>query len=73
MEREHGIIERGKITAVSEDGYSVASIDRYGIETPPLKALEYGQSGGSVPTYSVGETVYYFVFRDGTGRIICAI
>ena len=67
MEREHGIIERGKITAVSADGYSIASIDRYGIETPPLKALEYGQSDGSVPTF------YYFVFRDGTGRIICAI
>ena len=73
MDREKGIIERGKIVAVSEQGYSVASLDRDGIETPPLKALEDGQANAAAPGYTVGTRVYYFIFSDGTGRIICAI
>jgi len=73
MEHERGIIERGKVTAVSANGYTVASLDRDGIETPPLRPMQYGQSGGTVPEYAVGNRVYYFIFKDGTGRIICAI
>ena len=73
MEREHGIIERGKVIETATTGYRIASLDRDGIETPPLKPIESGQNSGETPTYNVGDMVYYFIFRDGTGRIICAI
>ena len=63
MERT-GKIERGIIKAASKDGYTIASYDREGIETPPLMPLEE-------ETYSVGDKVYFFYFHDGTGRIIC--
>ena len=58
---ERGAIERGEIAEVSGNGYIVMSLDRDGITTPPLDE----------ETYSVGDKVYYFYFRDGTGRIIC--
>ena len=73
MERERGIIERGKITDVSENGYSIASYDRDGIITPPIRQVEWGKSSDQMPQYEVGDEVYYFIFHDGTGRIICAI
>ena len=71
MERERGVIERGKVIEVAESGYRIASLDRDGIETPPIKPIESGQ--GITPVYAVGDNVYYFFFHDGTGRIICAI
>lgn len=67
MERERGIIERGMILEKTDDGYKIASIDRDGIEIPPIKPLEDGQ------TYAAGQKVYYFAFGDGTGRIICGL
>lgn len=67
---DKGIIERGKITTITDGGYSVSSLDRDGIVTPPLKAIQYGQSSGTLPNYKVGDRVYFFVFSDGTGRII---
>lgn len=67
MERECGIIERGEIMETVQDGYRIVSFDRDGITTPPLKPLEEGQ------TYSDGDKVYYFIFKDGTGRIICKL
>mgnify|MGYP006873098553 CR=1 FL=1 len=63
-EPEKGIIERGKIISAEAGGYVIASIDRDGIETPPLAALHSGE------TYSAGDHVYYFIFGDGTGRIL---
>lgn len=65
MEREKGIIERGTVLEAQDGGYTVASLDRDGITTPPLKALEEGA------VFNSGERVYYFIFSDGTGRIIC--
>lgn len=67
MERERGVIERGQVVETGANGYAIQSLDRDGIKTPPLKALEEGQS------YSVGDKVYYFIFKDGTGRIISGI
>ena len=67
MEREHGIIERGEVIEVKTGGYVIASADRDGIITPPLGPLESGHS------YSVNDKVYYFIFKDGTGRIICKL
>lgn len=59
-------IERGIITAVEDDGYVIVSYDRKGIVLPPLKGYDDA-------TYTVGDKVFYFVFHDGTGRIICGL
>ena len=57
------LIERGTISCVAEGGYTVASMDRPGITTPTLKALNGG-------VYDVNAAVYFFVFDDGDGGII---
>lgn len=58
-------IERGYILDVTADGgYYVASYDREGIETPPIKPINDN-------TYAKGDLVYFFLFPDGTGKIIC--
>ena len=67
MERENGIIERGEILEETTNGYVIKSEDRDGIVTPPLKSIDEEQ------TYSTGDKVYYLIFRDGTGRIICKL
>lgn len=73
MDRRYGIIERGRITGISDQGYTVASLDRDGIVTTPIRPQEYGKPNVNVPAYAVGDKVYYFIFSDGTGRIICAL
>ena len=57
-------IERGKILTATEAGYSVKSLDRDGIISPPIQTIDDS-------TYTVGDMVYFFLFRDGTGKIIC--
>lgn len=59
-------IERGTILSASNDGYTVKSFDRDGIITPPIKPISTDTK------YTVGDTVYFFLFRDGTGKILCA-
>lgn len=66
MEKNSAGIERGLVKTASEDGYTVASYERPGIETPPLIPID-GKA------YSVGEKVCFFCFNDGTGRILCGI
>lgn len=57
-------VERGKITSVSAEGYTVASFDRDGIVSPPIGDINEG-------VYAVGDIVYFFLFSDGTGKIMC--
>lgn len=59
-------IERGKVLAVTEAGYTVASFDREGIQSPPIQAIDE-------TVYSVGSRVYFFLFPDGTGKILCGM
>ena len=59
------MIERGVICAAVNGSYKIRSATRYGIITPYLKAM----SG----IYSVGDTVYYFMFPDGNGMILAAV
>ena len=64
---EYGaIIERGKILTATVEGYTVASLDREGIESLPISAIQEDN-------YTVGDTVYFFLFRDGTGKILCRV
>lgn len=58
-----GMIERGKILKQEKNGYTVTSLDRNGIITGPLKAMNSEK-------YTTGEMVYFFSFRDGTGGIL---
>lgn len=64
MNKIQGTIERGQIQRVSDDGYIVSSLDREGIVTPNITAINDN-------TYSEGDKVYFFIFPDGTGKIIC--
>lgn len=57
------MVERGIIKAVSDDGYIVASLDRNGIVTPPIKAADE-------QVFDVGDMVYFLFFTDGTGKIL---
>lgn len=57
-------LERGTILTATDEGYEIASLDRRGIETPPISAM-HGE------TYAVGDKVIFFLFRDGTGRVVC--
>ena len=57
-------IERGKILTATEAGYSVKSLDRDGIISPPIQTIDDS-------TYTVDDMVYFFLFRDGTGKILC--
>lgn len=56
-------IERGCILEAVDGGYRVASYDREGIETTPIKPINDN-------TYTKGDMVYFFLFPDGTGKII---
>lgn len=59
-------IERGKILTATVEGYTVASLDREGIESLPISAIHEDN-------YTVGDMVYFFLFRDGTGKILCRV
>lgn len=64
------LIERGKIKAMDSNGaYTVESIDRPNVTTPALAYL-FGTSG-TIP--AIGDRVYFFMFADGSGRVICKI
>ncbi len=65
-DRAYGaLIERGIVTAVIGGKYTVASLDRSGIVTPPLDAI-------NEEAYTINDLVTYFMFRDGTGMILSA-
>lgn len=56
------IIERGEILTEESAMYTVKSFDRDGLITPPIKAI--------ADSYDVGDHVFFFLFRDGSGMII---
>jgi len=58
------IIERGVILKANNGTYTVKSYDRDGIITLPIKAL--------LPeaAYYAGNRVFFFLFQDGSGRIL---
>lgn len=58
-----GNIERGRIRMATDTGYIVDSLDRRGIVSPPLSAVNDA-------AYSEGDMVLFVLFPDGTGKII---
>lgn len=59
-------IERGEIKAAGVNGYTIRSLDRLGIQAREIRAI---RTAGDT-TYTVGDRVYFFLFRDGTGMIL---
>lgn len=57
-------IERGVVNEVTPNGYKVASMDRRGILSPALPGINEA-------SYQTGDIVFFFLFRDGSGRILC--
>lgn len=58
------LIERGKIAEVANGGYRVANLDRPGLTSRVITGIDN-------TTYTANDIVYFFMFRDGTGKIIC--
>ena len=67
MEKQIGAaIERGEVLTSEQGLYTVKSLDRDGIESPPIAAI-------NSTVYQAGDRVYFFLFRDGTGKILCTL
>lgn len=60
---ETGRIERGEILSVDGEKYVISSLDRAGIETPPLAPLHN-------ETYSVGDKVYFLSLKMELGKLL---
>ncbi len=58
------MIERGTVAEVTAGGCRVRSLDRPGLVSCVI-------TGTDNTAYTTGETVYFFLFRDGTGKILC--
>ena len=58
-------IERGKIKEATANGFRVENIDeRRGLITREI-------TGTDDTAYAAGDMVYYFAFKDGSGKILC--
>lgn len=57
-------LERGVIEEITDNRYRVTSIDRDGITSRPIKTISSGD-------LEIGDKVYFFLFPDGTGLILC--
>ena len=67
MEKQIGAaIERGEVLTAETGLYTVKSLDRDGIESLPIAAI-------NSTVYQAGDRVYFFLFRDGTGKILCTL
>ena len=52
------MLERGKIQSITDDGYIVASLDRDGIVTPPIRAEELASENTSITIDSSKGTIF---------------
>ena len=59
-------IERGRITEVADGGYRVKNLDRPGLISRMI-------TGTDNTVYESEDQVYFFMFNDGNGKIICKI
>lgn len=59
-------VERGRIAESTGGGYRVENLDRRGLISCVIGGIDD-------TAYSVGDTVYFFMFRDGTGKIVCKV
>lgn len=58
------MIERGRVIGIDDGGrLKIESLTRYGVVTPYLDAPEGAE-------YHAGDTVCFFMFDDGDGRVL---
>lgn len=66
MDNNNGArIERGIITNITDNGYSIKNLTRYSLDAENIPAQP-----GIKP--KVGDRVYFFLFGDGQGLILAA-
>ena len=59
-------IERGRIAEVVDGGYRVKNLDRPGLISRVITGMDDTE-------YKAEERVYFFMFNDGNGKILCKI
>ena len=59
-------IERGQIAEVTAGGYRVKNLDRPGLTSREITGIDD-------TVYNAEDLVYFFLFRDGSGKILCKI
>ena len=59
-------IERGRIAEVVGGGYRVKNLDRPGLISRVI-------TGTDDTVYQAEDQVYFFMFNDGNGKILCKI
>lgn len=58
------LIERGIIAETAAEGYRVQNLDRPGLTSRII-------TGTDDTEYAAGDMVYFFLYHDGTGKILC--
>ena len=66
------MVERGKVIEKQGRTWRVENHDRRGLISTMLTCIDFYQGEQRVD-YNVGDEVYFFVFQDGTGAILCKI
>lgn len=65
MERLHGAaLERGRVAKIENGKYRVESLDRPGLKSTAIKVF-------SGETLTEGDSVFFYLFADGDGIILC--
>ena len=59
-------IERGRIAEVTDGGYRVKNLDRPGLISRMITGMDD-------TVYQAEDRVYFFMFNDGNGKILCKI
>lgn len=61
----HGAaLERGRVVNIENGKYRVESLDRPGLSSTPMKIF-------SGETLTKGDSVFFYLFADGDGIILC--
>ena len=60
------VIERGIVAETAAGGWRVKNLDRPGLTSRVIAGIDN-------TAYAVNDMVYFFMFRDGTGKIICKV
>lgn len=58
------LVERGRIAQIANDGYRVENLDRRGLTSRAVEAMDNTE-------YAVDDIVLFVMYRDGTGKILC--
>lgn len=64
-DKTHGsALERGRVVGIENEKYRVESLDRPGLKSKAMKVF-------SGETLTEGDSVFFYLFADGDGIILC--